>query len=297
MPRTKSLRIAIIGAGRVGSALAHLFRKNGHSIDSVVSRTTKSARRLARAVRSRQSSSTVSDLPQSVDCIVLATPDEAIGAVVTQLSALPDLSFKGLTVFHTSGSLTSDLLIPLEQKGATVFALHPVQTFPKRVSAVSQIPDMTGIWYGYEGSMKARPVARRIVRELGGKIVFVPKEEKILYHLACVFASNYPVVILAAAESIVQEAGLRSLEPFEKLIEASVRNAQKLGPAAALTGPLVRGSETILRRHLDELGKKRPDLLPLYKALGLFGLGIAARQGALSDDDVNRLRGVFLKEP
>jgi predicted short-subunit dehydrogenase-like oxidoreductase (DUF2520 family) len=64
------------------------------------------------------------------------------------------------------------------------------------------------------------------------------------------------------------------LEPFRKLMGASMGNAFELGAGKALTGPLARGSIEVVHRHMTELGSKHPELLPLYSALGLFGVDI-----------------------
>jgi len=288
-----SLRIALIGAGRVGSALGLAFHKKRHSIVSVVSRTKASTQRLARATRSPHAATSVSALPASVNCIVVATSDDAIGSVAKEIAAHPDLDFKKLIVFHTSGALTSDLLDPLAQRGATVFSLHPIQTFPKLISARDQIRAVEGIWYGCEGLRGYRTAARRIAKELGGRIVFVPKEKKILYHIACVFASNYSMVLLGAAEMLAKEAGLRSLEPLKRLVETSFRHGLEHGPTKALTGPLTRGSVDILQRHMEEMTEKSPELLPVYSALALFGLTIGAKQGRLSEDDIEKMTKVL----
>ncbi len=280
----------------MGSALGLVFHKKRHSIVSVISRTKPSAQRLARATRSPHAATSVSSLPASVNCIMIATSDDAIGNVAKEIAAHSGLNFNKLIVFHTSGTLTSDLLDPLAQRGATVFSLHPIQTFPKLISARDQVRAVEGIWYGCEGLRGHRGAARVIAKALGGRIVFVPKEKKILYHIACVFASNYSMVLLGAAEMLAKEAGLGSLEPLNKLVETSFRHGLKHGPTKALTGPLTRGSVDILKQHMEEMTEKSPELLPVYSALALFGLTIGAKQGRLSEDDIEKMTKVLAEK-
>ena len=142
---------------------------------------------------------------------------------------------------------------------------------------------MRGISYGYEGVAGAKTFAHRLVRELGGRILPVPKESKILYHLACVFASNYTVTVLGAAEELLKTFGKRlPLSHFEKLVAASVRNALDATASAALTGPVARGSASTIRLHLRELSRKKKRMLPLYRALGSYALELTGTRKGLT---------------
>jgi predicted short-subunit dehydrogenase-like oxidoreductase (DUF2520 family) len=59
------------------------------------------------------------------------------------------------------------------------------------------------------------------------------------------------------------------------LMRGTVANLER-GPAAALTGPIRRGDEATVRRHLAEL---TPDERTLYRALGRIALGLARGAG------------------
>lgn len=268
MPGRARLRISIVGAGPVGSTLALLLRRRGHAIVSVISGSKRSARQLATLVGCRHWSTDLASIAPETNAVLIAVPDKAMGSVARSLAQNPHLRFDRLVAFHTSGVMTSDLLRPLRKRGSTVFSLHPIQSFPKDISPRQQARGMNGVWYGFEGTLRSESTARLLVGYLGGKMVRIPKERKILYHLACVFASNYAVVLIGVLERLAGRLGWRDLRPLSRLFLSSAGNAMSQGAAKALTGPIRRGNPEVLRMHIMALRRLAPDLGRLYRALG-----------------------------
>ncbi len=188
--------------------------------------------------------------------------------------------------------MTSDVLEPVAMKGARVFSLHPVQTFPRQNSPHDQIVSMKGVTYGVEGPKGSRATARLLVRQLGGEILFIPKEAKILYHLACVIASNYSVTLVGALESVAAKFTRKKIRPFRKLLETSLDNAIRMGAKKALTGPIARGDSEIVSEHLNAL--QDPELRMLYKSLGAYALKLAIEDERLKSDDIARLEELLV---
>ncbi len=58
-----------------------------------------------------------------------------------------------------------------------------------------------------------------------------------------------------------------------------IENAFRLGPEAALTGPIARGDAETVRGHLAALATATPAVESLYRAAGLATLEIARRRG------------------
>lgn len=291
--RKRSLPVTLIGAGRVGSTLVRLLHQKGYPIASVVSRTLRSARSLARTVHCQRASDQLSAIDPRTGLIIIATPEGAIDETAVKLSQLGSLRFENITVIHTSGAVTSDALSPLSRSGARLFSLHPIQTFPAARPAGLQMKSMKGVWYGFEGPQSARPFARGLVKDLEGRFIEVPKDRKNLYHVACVFASNYPTVLLAALENVRDALGFQKLDPFEKLLESSIGNARELGPTDALTGPLVRSSLEVLQRHVETLGGLDKELLRVYTALGTYGISMLRSRGRISEEEARRMRQIL----
>ena len=288
----QGLKISVVGAGSVGTTLATMLHRSGNEIVAVVSRRTDSARTCGRMVSCRNCSDDVAVIPSSSNLVVIAVPDQAIRPVAESLAVLPNLIFKRLFVCHTSGAMTSDVLGTVARHGARVFSLHPIQTFPKQKSLNVQIRSMNGITYGFEGPEVSRAMAKKLVRQLGGDILCIPKEGKILYHLACVIASNYSVALIGALDAIAGKVTLKRHKPFEKLLQTSVENAMKLGAGKALTGPIVRGDAELVSEHLRSIHD--PQLRSLYKSLGAYTLTLAIEEGRLTNEQSTRLRELLM---
>ncbi|RPI03031.1 MAG: DUF2520 domain-containing protein [Ignavibacteriae bacterium] len=292
MPKMEnSTAISIIGAGKVGSTLALLLHRAGYRIVSVISRRKSSAKKLARLVGCRNYSDSISDIAPAAGIIQIAAPDDELSTIAEELAGCPSLDFSAVAAFHTSGSLTSDELLPLKRKEATTFSLHPIQTFSKSSTLSRQAAMMKNGFYGFEGPSAGLKIARRLVRALNGSLVRIPKEEKILYHIACVFASNYLTSLLGTVEDLaVRVGGDLRLSHFKPLVRTSMENAFLQSPAMALTGPVARGSSRIVELHLDVLQKTDKQIAELYRQIGLKSLSLAAAGKSLSPHAVKKLK-------
>ena len=291
---SQSFDVSIIGAGKVGTALALLLRRRGCRIVSVISRRRASAQRAAALVGCHNFSRRISNLHPATDFLLLATPDESIQSVAHEVSLTASLDFSRLYVAHTSGMRTSDELDALKRRGASTFSFHPIQTFPQGASPATQLRSMDGVTYGVEGSQRAIRFARQLAGRLGGNVLRVPKKEKISYHLACVFASNYSVALLGAVEELARGfSPVPRLRPFRRLIQSSVDNAITLSAEKAMTGPIARGSTQSVLMHLRVLGKNHRDLEMLYKILALHTLRLIARNKTITPRRAAELRKIL----
>jgi predicted short-subunit dehydrogenase-like oxidoreductase (DUF2520 family) len=288
--------ITVIGAGPVGTTLAVLLRRAGYRIVSVISKKETSARLLAQLVHCKQHSRFLADIHPSTCILLISAPEEAIELIAEEVAGNATLDFARLIVFHTSGMVTSDALNPLRTNGAVVFSLHPIQSFPKSANLQDQIVRMKDIFYGFEGERKAILPARRLVKAFGGTIVQIPKEEKILYHIACVVASNYSVALLGAVETLTNHVGkdfkLRHVVP---LVNGSIENAFKLTPGKALTGPIVRGSISVVEKHVRKLRKMEKRMTELYQHLGIQALEMAKTKKSLDPKIAQQLKKILGK--
>jgi predicted short-subunit dehydrogenase-like oxidoreductase (DUF2520 family) len=289
----KPLRVSLVGPGVVGTTLAVLLWKRGHVLRSVVGRHRGGAARCARLVRCRNYSTSLSKIAPDSELLIIATSDKSIRSVSNAIGRLRHIDFEHLVALHTSGALTSDELRALHAKGATTLSFHPLQTFPKGLPLGNQIEAMEGITYGIEGTPRALRFARLLAADLGGGTMVIPKKEKILYHVAGVIASNYIAALLGAVEELLHPmGGATDLSHFRLLVEASVRNAFRLSPRKALTGPIARGSAELVARHLRAL-RGQPDLRSLYRAVGLYTLELSRNGGKLTKKQVRELRRIL----
>jgi len=208
--------------------------------------------------------------------VVLAVRDDALESLVTGLARSGAVG-RGHVVLHLSGALSSAVLAPLADAGASTGSMHPLMTVA--VEPADAARHFRGAAFVLEGDLGAVGVADALVRRLGGIPVTLAPEAKPLYHAGAVFASNYVVTMLAEAVRLLQDAGLGrevATAALVPLARATLDNVGAAGPAGALTGPIVRGDVTTVRRHLAALPHRDAEL---YRAVGRETLRLARAAG------------------
>jgi len=183
------------------------------------------------------------------------------------LAGSPD--WKGKTVFHSSGALSSAELYILRQRGAAVASVHPMMTFVH-----GSIPSLEGVPFVLEGDAAAVRLARGVVRNLGGEAFSISLDKKTQYHTWGGFTSPLLIALLITAERVALAAGLSTAGALRKMlpiVRQTLANYPRLGPAKAFSGPIVRGDAGVVRQHLKEL-KKIPGAREVYMALARAGL-------------------------
>ena len=139
----------------------------------------------------------------------------------------------------------------MRRGGAFVASVHPLMTFVK-----GSIPELAGVPFAIEGDRPAVGVARAIVRDLGGHVVSMRKQDKIAYHAFATMICPLLVSLLAASEKVAALAGISAADSRRRMlpiIRQTLRNYEKLGPAGAFSGPIVRGDAATVRAHLAAL--------------------------------------------
>jgi predicted short-subunit dehydrogenase-like oxidoreductase (DUF2520 family) len=190
----------------------------------------------------------LSDAGVGIDLLLLATPDAAIAAVAASIE--PGAS---TVVAHLAGSLGLDVLAPHPRRAA----LHPLVALPS--AAVGAARQAAGAGFAGAGDS----LASDVVVELGGRSFEVADDQRVRYHAAACIASNHLVALLGQAERVAAPAGV-PLAAYLDLVRATIDNVAELGPAAALTGPVARGDQATVDRHLAALPA---DERPAYEAM------------------------------
>ncbi len=276
--------IGIAGAGRLGPALGRLLREAGEPVVAIASRDPGHARRGAAFVGGDVAAAAYSALPGMASRILIAVSDEAIPAVAGMLAAA---GMRGVAL-HTCGALGPAVLAPLPQRGVSCGVLHPLQTIP---NAEKGMTALRGIAWGITAEGPAAEWAARIARLLGGAVLQIPAPARPLYHAAAVMACNYLVSLIDAATTVMEAAGVQqgaALAALAPIVETTRRNVFDMGPARALTGPVLRGDAATVQRHLEALAGLPNTVRELYRAAGLHTLAIARRRG-LDEDRMQRV--------
>ena len=223
-----AVRVAVIGRGRLGTALAQALATAGVQVAGPLGRGADGA---------------------AAGAVLLCVPDSEIRAAGALIAP-------GRFVGHCSGATNLDVLA-----GRRAFSLHPLMT----VTAAGA--RFAGAGAAIAGdSAPALGLARALALRLGMTPVEVLPADRSSYHAAASIASNFLVTIEAAAERLALSAGVdrRMLAP---LVRASIENWVALGGRDALTGPVARGDETTVATQRRAVAERAADLLPLFDAL------------------------------
>lgn len=230
--------ITVVGAGRVGTAIARAAGAAGIEVT------------LARR-------SDLDDACAGAEIALLCVPDGEIGAAAAAVrGAAPRLRLIG----HTSGATELDALAAAGSGAG--FSIHPLQTIPAGDAALVGAPA------AIEGSdVAALAFARDLAEALGMRPFELPPGSRAAYHAAASIAANFLVTLEESAAALLGDAGVEDARALlAPLVLRSAANWVEDG-AAALTGPIARGDEATVARHLEAIAATAPELEPLYRAL------------------------------
>jgi predicted short-subunit dehydrogenase-like oxidoreductase (DUF2520 family) len=282
------LKVGVVGPGRAGTALARALARAGHVITATSAVSAKSKQR-AREYFPRAVITDPAEVIDKSDLVLLTVPDDELPALIAGLAST-GAPLGGRLVAHASGAHGITVLAPATQQGALPLAIHPVMTFTGRDDDVDRIK---GVSFGVTAPEPLKPAAEALVIEMGGEPVFIPEENRALYHAALAFAANHLVTITAQAADLLKQAGAdnpnRMLAP---LLSAALDNALRLGDNG-LTGPVARGDDGTVAAHIKAIEKADPRAKNAYLALARLTADRAMAAGLLRTEDAERLLDVL----
>ena len=139
--------------------------------------------------------------------------------------------------------------------------MHPLRALPP----VGEPSDLRDTLLVFEGAH--RELAQRIAQKAGARFAEIAPDQKVLYHAAAVFGSNYVAALLDIAEQLMGIEGVR--DDLAALAESALANWRAHGGAERFTGPASRGDAAVLERHMAAL-QDRPELAQLYRLLATY---------------------------
>jgi len=283
-------KIAVIGAGKLGSALARALSEHGFKVIAIYDRNANRAIKCAEQCRHLTRFIPLHEFPTDLSLLFICVPDDELKNAAQE--AAEKLTITRQTVAaHCSGVKSAEILLPLKKMTHHLASCHPAQTFP---GLTDDWQRLSNISFGLEGEAGALERLQQLVQNLHSQFVIIPSEKKPLYHLGCALASNYLAAITDAALEVTQRAGIESaqaLPVLEPLLRTTLDNLIANGPARAATGPIIRGDAGTVQEHITALYKNIPELLPLYSLLGMRLTHIA-----LDRPDSNREKLAIIKE-
>jgi predicted short-subunit dehydrogenase-like oxidoreductase (DUF2520 family) len=239
-------RLAIVGAGRMGMALARALSAAAIDVEGPLGRGASPS--------------------DAADAVLLCVPDDQIAAAAAALTPRA-----GHLVGHTSAATPLTALAAHE-----AFSLHPLMTVtPDGATFAGATAAIAGT------TPRALAAADALATTLGMRPVEVADADRAAYHAAASIASNFLVTLEGFAERLAATAGLER-DPLVALVQASVANWATLGAAGALTGPIARGDEATVARQRAAVAERLPEDLALFDALTDATRRLAAQPVALT---------------
>ncbi|WP_215550082.1 Rossmann-like and DUF2520 domain-containing protein [Amycolatopsis sp. CA-230715] len=279
MLRPARLAVGVVSAGRVGSVFGAALARAGHT---VVAASGISAASLARAERM------LPDVPlrppdevaRLADLVLLAVPDDELEGLVRGLVATGSIR-AGQIVVHTSGAHGTAVLAPVAEAGALPLALHPVMTFTGRSEDLERMAACSIGITAADGDEAAWNVGEALTMEMSAEPVRVPEQARGLYHAALAHGANHLVTLIADCADVLRGAGVENAERvLGPLLSAALDNVLRHGDRA-LTGPVARGDEGTVRKHLAVLAENAPEVAPSYRTLAARTVARASASGML----------------
>ena len=268
--------IGLVGAGSVAQALGRLLYVGGEPIVALASRSQPRAEHAATFVGPTVQVVTCSELADIVTRVLIAVSDEEITPVAQTLARA---GMRTGVALHTCGARGPEALAPLQKVGVACGVLHPLQT----VAGTEQgVKSLERISFGLAGDRHALDWAEDIVARLDGRALSIAVDRLPLYHAGAAMASNALIALIDAAVVLMGQAGVErqaALQAISPLCHASVENALRIGPEAALTGPIARGDVATVAAHLQALGEAPSAVEALYRAAGRCLLNLARQRG------------------
>jgi predicted short-subunit dehydrogenase-like oxidoreductase (DUF2520 family) len=264
----------VIGAGPVATALATALRLGGVPVLGIWARRPAPARAAAAAAGVAAFSSAPPDLLLESDVIVLAVRDDAVGSIATMLVGTGLITTKHV-LLHCSGATSAkEAFADVTGKVGGTGTLHPLRAIADG-KAVGRA--MKGTMFGIEGDEKGRAAADVLARAMGGAALSLDGDHMARYHAAAAMASNYVVALVDAAAEVLAGAGLtpeQAVAALVPLAHGALDNIAAQGIPGSLTGPIRRGDQATVARHLGALDGQ---VAEIYRVLARRAIGVATR--------------------
>ncbi|MEM6794751.1 MAG: Rossmann-like and DUF2520 domain-containing protein [Acidobacteriota bacterium] len=269
------LRVGILGPGRVGQSLGHWLLERGARLTLWGRRRAEGVAALERggarfAILDRLAAALAASEEAPEDLYIVAVSDAALGGAARRLAeALRGAPESGpVAALHVSGPHDREILSPLRAAGVAIGSFHPLRAF---ADVSLRAEDAAGVTFAIDGDPPALAIARRLGECLGGDLVEVSGERRVLYHLAACLAAGGVATLMAAVDALREAAELPKelLSSYRHLTLGALEQLPTDGRplASAITGPAARGDVSLLERQRVAVERAAPELRATLDAL------------------------------
>ncbi len=288
--RTGRLGVGIIGMGHVGPVLGSALRAAGHTLVGV-SASSDASRERADVMLPGTPVLEVPDIVRRAELVLIAIPDDQLGALVAGLAELGAWQPSQLIV-HTSGAHGVSVLDPARRAGAIPLAIHPAMTFTGTSLDVARLE---GTPFAVTAAAPVLPIAQALVVEMGGEPVVVDESRRPLYHAALTHGANHVVTLVVEAMRGLADAGVESPGSYLRpLLEAALDRVLRDGEAG-LSGPVLRGDSGTIARHMRALTAAGDlnDVAGTYAHMARATVEMLERSGRISERAATEVRSAL----
>lgn len=281
------MRLGIIGAGRVGTSFVLAMPS---AVEGILCSTKEHTTQRAQSLQVKAYSDGA-DLLRHCDVLLLTVRDDVIGSVAGALAAAlsGDDGACDTVILHCSGAMDLSSLAPLAALGFSVGSLHPLQSF-----AAPSGDLLRHIYMAVDGDDRAKEAALSLVKSLDSKPLFVPPEERVLYHAAACFCSNYVVTAVALGQRLMRrwtETDGEAAQSLMPLLKGTVGNLERTDRwQKALTGPVSRGDTGTVAKHLEAMPA---DLVGPYCAFSRAAGELSLENGTITENQYAVLKEIL----
>jgi predicted short-subunit dehydrogenase-like oxidoreductase (DUF2520 family) len=273
---SSNMKVFILGAGKVGRALAKEIRAAKMKVVLRRARDGAPSRRI------------------DADVIVIAVRDRQITPLAEKLAQAQVVPRRAVCV-HVAGALDATPLAPLRPVCAGVAQMHPMISF----AALSKSPTLSHGHVHVQGDPIAVKRAAALVRKLGMTPRTFPRLDAVGYHAAAGLVANGAAALAALGAELLARSGVpRKVAPamLGPLLRSVADNVEALGFPESLTGPVRRGEAASVEKHLRILRERLPEAVPLFVASGRAQLPLARAIGEAPPDAFDAVEGALASE-
>lgn len=272
-----SIRVVIVGPGRVGAAFGRRFVESGIELCGFVGRDVTAT---AAAVRFAGGGASLRPADHVLaHALLFAVGDDELEAAVTGCIAAAAPRDCSLWL-HTSGCHDLSIFDAAAELGARRGSLHPVAPFADADSGYAAMAGSPAVLAGDDAAMH---LLECLAAALGLRSLRTGAGDRTLYHAACALAANGLVVLRGLVdEAFAAAGGLAAADArivADALMQTAITTAGDHGAAAALSGPVRRGDASTVGRHLAALRAGAPQAAASYRALMQGALRLALEAG------------------
>jgi predicted short-subunit dehydrogenase-like oxidoreductase (DUF2520 family) len=113
-----------------------------------------------------------------------------------------------------------------------------------------------------------------------------------------VIVCNYLTALMETGLRCYETAGVSrdtASATIEPIVRETIDNVFRLGSARALTGPIARGDDAVVQRHLDALSAWDTRVASIYRDLATVALDLARERGEADRDALDRIAVLLRK--